>query len=97
MKKHGAIYGQGVGLQGNSYAIPTKDWKLRSLPLEDIEVYVSKFILFAKNNLEKEFIVTPIGCGLAGYSFKQIAPFFKGCSANVKLPQEFIDVLLGIR
>lgn len=90
---HGAIYGQGVGLQGNSYAIPTKDAHLKTLPLSEIEFYVKDFIETAINNPELTFEVTEIGCGLAGYMPKDIAPFFKGSPSNVILPQEFEEII----
>lgn len=90
---HGAKYGQGVGLQGNSYAIPTKDENIQTLPLECISQYVMQFLYFADANPDLEFCVTPIGCGLAGYTPEQIAPMFRHSPNNVKLPQEFIDVI----
>ena len=62
----GAIYGQGEGLQGQSYAIPTKDARLRTLPLGIIAVHINNFILFARSRPDLEFEVTRIGCGLAG-------------------------------
>jgi hypothetical protein len=80
----GAIYGQGAGLQGESYAIPTKDANLRTLALEEIQRHVDGFKSF----------VTPVGCGLAGYSPGQIAPMFKGAPANCLLPDVFLEVLL---
>ena len=86
---HGAIYGQGVGLQGNSYAIPTKDEKLNTLPLHTISKYVMEFLNFAEENPNLKFIVTPIGCGLAGYAPEQIAPMFRNIPQNVELPEEF--------
>ena len=64
-EKFGAVYGVGVGLRGNSYAIPTKDAELRILPLERIAQYVDDFIEFAKSNPELQFNVTEVGCGLA--------------------------------
>lgn len=90
---HGAVYGQGVGLQGNSYAIPTKDFNIKTLPLQSIKPYVQAFLEFAEQNPGLEFFVTPIGCGLAGYSPEQIAPLFRGAPANCILPMEFIIVL----
>ena len=90
-KYYGAIYGQGQGLQGTSYAIPTKDENLVPLPLWKIEKYVLRFLNFAKDQKEFVFKVTPIGCGLAGYSPKEIAPFFKHRSDNVILPTEFLN------
>lgn len=90
----GAIYGQGEGLQGNSYAIPTKDENLRSLSLDDILNHVVYFLEFACSHPELEFQVTPIGCGLAGYTPSQIAPMFDmPAPRNVHLPREFREVL----
>lgn len=94
-QKHGAIYGQGVGLQGSSYGIPTKDASIKTLPLSDINKYVKDFIAFADKNNNLQFMVTPIGCGLAGYTPEQIAPMFSECLLlnNVQLPGEFLAVL----
>lgn len=93
VERYGAIYGQAVGLQGNSYAIPTKATPYYSLPLATIRKFVNEFIEFAHKNNNLMFVVTPIGCGLAGFKPEQIAPMFKNAPANVQLPQEFIDVL----
>lgn len=93
LKEHGAIYGRGVGPQGNSYAIPTKSINLETFSLLVISNYVKVFILYAKDNPELVFNLTPIGCGLAGYKPEQIAPMFKGAPDNVKLPKEFKEVL----
>ncbi len=92
-KHHGAIFGQGIGLQGNSYGIPTKDARIITLPIKDIKKYVDQFIEFAKQNYEMVFEVTRIGCGLAGYTDIQIAPLFKGAPENCILPHtwEFIN------
>jgi len=88
--KFGAIYGQGVGLQGQSYAIPTMQGGV-----ETIAPYVDEFILFAKENSQYFFYVTRIGCGIAGFRDEQIAPlFYKALSmSNVCLPESFVDVL----
>ena len=80
--EHGAIYGQGYGLQGESFAIPTKDRKLRPLSLTKIERYVQSFLTFAQSNPELSFIITRIGCGLAGFTDTQIAPLFEGAPIN---------------
>lgn len=85
----GAIYGKGEGLQGNSYAIPTKDGNLKTLPLEDIKISIKRFIRFAKKNNKMIFQLTPVGCGLAGYKRKQIEPMFKGAPDNVLWPPEW--------
>ena len=83
---HGARYRQGIGLQGNSYAIPTKDHHINTLPLDEIQKHVDVFIQFAKENPQLTFEVTRIGCGLAGYTDFQIAPMFEFASANCQLP-----------
>lgn len=83
---HGAVYGQGVGLHGNSYAIPTKDERLKVLPLDMIQCYVRAFIAVAKLNPQLTFNVTRIGCGLAGYTDAQIGPMFIGFPSNCILP-----------
>jgi hypothetical protein len=92
---HGAIYGVGEGIQGASYGIPTKDAQLRPLPPAKIEMYVRNFMKFAGDNSHCTFNVTKIGCGLAGFTPEQIAPFFADhhLRFNVKLPPEFLKVL----
>jgi len=89
-KKFGAIMGQGVGLQGRSYAIPTMQGGV-----ETIKPYVDEFIEFAKNHPEYKFLVTRIGCGIAGFCDDEIAPLFREALNvnNIYLPQSFIDVL----
>lgn len=89
LENHGAIYGRGVGPQGNSYAIPTKDAGLKSLPLEAIKLFVDAFIDYAAACPDLEFQLTPIGCGLAGYAPSQIAPLFQEAPKNVIIPEEF--------
>lgn len=93
IRQHGAIYGQGVGRQGNSYAIPTKDIVLKTLPLKTIKLYVKRFLNYAKLHPDLSFQVTAIGCGLAGYDYPQIAPMFKNSPKNCQLPNEFIKEL----
>ena len=85
-KNHGAVYGQGVGLQGDSYAIPTKDFYIRTLPLESIRFHVRIFLRFAGEHPEMTFNVVRIGCMLAGSKDEQSAPFFEGAPTNVNLP-----------
>ena len=89
----GAVYGIGQGRQGQSYAIPTKDERLRTLPLETIGAHAVRFMDYARIYPELSFQLTPIGCGLAGYGPEQIAPLFKGAPPNVILPPEFAAVL----
>lgn len=85
-KQYGAIYGEGQGLQGNSYAIPTKDENIKTLPLNRIRRYVEQFIRFAQLNPEMTFKVTAIGTGLAGYDESEIAPMFVKAPINCILP-----------
>jgi hypothetical protein len=94
---HGAVSGKGVGLHGTSYAIPTKDHALRGLPLDQIAHYVSRFIEFAIEHAEMSFEVTRVGCGLAGYSDKQMAPLFAGAPKNCHLPQEWQPFLQTVK
>ena len=86
-KHHGAIYGQGIGLQGQSYGIPTKGNQLQILPISAIQHHVKVFIDFASAHPEHTFNVTRIGCGLAGYTDAQIAPLFRGAPINCNLPE----------
>jgi len=88
-QNHGAIYGQGIGLQGTSYAIPTKDANIQTLKLVYIEKYVNDFIEHAKNNPTNTYKVTRIGCGLAGYKDHDIAPMFREAPSNCVLPEEW--------
>lgn len=73
---HAAIYGQGTGLQGRSYAIPTKDEALRPLTIDEIIEHVDDFLVHAATNPSQKFQITRIGCGLAGYQDEEIAPLF---------------------
>lgn len=87
---HGAICGVGVGMQGFSYGIPTKDFKVNTLPLDLIAPYVDQFLDFARANPDMTFAVTRIGCGLAGYKDEDIAPLFYGFPDNCIMPPEWM-------
>ncbi len=89
-RQFGAVMGCGVGLRGQSYAIPTMQGGV-----ETIKPYVDKFIAFAKEHPELFFYVTRIGCGIAGFRDKEIAPLFAEAIAleNVCLPETFVKVL----
>lgn len=94
----GAIYGKPFGLQGKTFAIPTVDYtKSEKMSIETIKKYVDKFLYFAKENKYKKFLVTEIGCGIAGFKISDIAPLFKEALKdeynNIYLPQSFIDYL----
>jgi hypothetical protein len=82
LEQKGAIYGLGQGPAGNSYALPTMDWKIRPLPAEVIQHYVNRFIVFARYHPSVTFQVTRVGCGLGGHYDKDIAPMFKYAPAN---------------
>lgn len=86
----GAIYGQGLGPWGNSYAIPTKGYRMQTLPRHVIANYVAEFLDYARDHPDTQFQLTPIGCGLAGYTREQIEPMFKGAPSNVLWPPEWV-------
>lgn len=89
LDKFGAVWGQGVGLQGQSYAIPTMEGGVDS-----IKPYVDEFIEFAKQHPEYLFLLTRVGCGIAGFTDEEIAPLFGEALKlqNVIFPKAFIDV-----
>ena len=88
-----AEYGVGVGPTGCAYALPTKDRHLNTLPLNQIELYISQFLRYAELNPDDEFLLTPIGCGLAGYRRDQIKPLIEMYNrpSNVIYTQEWED------
>ena len=95
-QKFGAIEGKGWGPAGKTFAIPTKSWDVKGvLPLIVLECYVGRFSEYVANHPEEQFLVTKIGCGLAGNSIEDIAPLFAGFEGfkNVALPQNFWDVI----
>jgi hypothetical protein len=94
--KWGAKYGQGFGIAGKTFAIPTMNASVnRTLSIENIKRYVDGFINFVILRPELDFLVTEIGCGLAGLDPKDVAPLFSRCYGmhNVYLPKSFIRVL----
>jgi len=93
----GAKWGQASGLQGKTYGIPTKNASItRTLTVDEIRPYVEEFINFAQSNSNLIFLVTEIGCGLAGYKPKDIAPLFERAVGlpNVYLPTRFLRKIL---
>lgn len=90
LNKFGAIWGQGVGLQGQSYAIPTMQGGV-----DTIKPYVDEFIAFAKAHPELKFYVTRIGCGIAGFKDEEIAPLFREALGveNIILPKSFAELM----
>lgn len=87
--RFGAQWGVGVGLTGQTYAIPTMQGGI-----ETIKPYVDQFIEYAKEHQEKKFLVTRTGCGIAGFKDEEIAPLFKKATSlkNVYLPISFLKV-----
>ena len=88
--RFGAIWGQGVGLQGQSYGIPTMHGGV-----DVIKPYVDEFITFAKKHPELKFLVTKIGCGIAGFTIDEIAPLFHDALdvENIILPKDFVKCM----
>ena len=91
-RRFGAVWGEGVGLHGRTYAVPTMQGGV-----DTIKPYVDDFILFSKEHKELTFLVTRIGCGIAGFRNEEIAPLFKDaiCVENIILPKEFVENILS--
>ena len=91
-RRFGAVWGEGVGLHGRTYAIPTMQGGV-----DTVKPYVDDFILFSKEHKELTFLVTRIGCGIAGFRNEEIAPLFKDaiCVENIILPKEFVENILS--
>ncbi|MDI9605426.1 MAG: hypothetical protein QM305_08945 [Bacteroidota bacterium] len=89
-ERFGAIWGQGVGLQGQSYGIPTMHGGV-----EEIKPYVDEFIEFARSHPELTFLVTRVGCGIAGFHDSEMAPLFAEAVSipNIHLPESFWKLL----
>ena len=89
-EKFGAVWGQGAGIQGQSYAIPTMQGGV-----ETIEPYVYRFLDYADKHPQLTFLVTRIGCGIAGFAPNQIAPFFRDALEieNILLPEDFVRII----
>ena len=90
-RRFGAVWGIGVGLTGRSYAIPTMQGGVST-----IQPYVDQFIAFAREHSELTFLVTRIGCGIAGFRDSEIAPLFAQAIEveNIILPKEFVACLV---
>lgn len=84
-ERFGAVWGKGHGLHGQSYAIDTMSGH------ETMLGEIAEFVAFAAQHPERTFLVTEVGCGIAGYTPAQVAPAFRGASANVALPESFLD------
>lgn len=87
LKYFGAIYGQGEGMQGRSYAFPTLDGNLRKRTMDELRESADKFRKCADDHPELTFLVTKVGTGLAGYTELEMAPLFADMPDNVVLPE----------
>lgn len=92
-KQYGAITGTGFGPMNNCFAIPTKDWRLETLPVEDIAFYVRRFIVYARVNSTLQFQVTALGTGLAGIPAKAMAELFKYAPPNCLFDEAWREFL----
>lgn len=94
MERFGAQWGNGEGIQGQSYAIPTMQGGI-----ETIRPYVDRFLDFAGVWDQNTFLVTRIGCGIAGFTPEDIAPLFDKAidMYNVVLPKDFFDIIVARR
>ena len=90
-RQFGSVWGEGVGLHGQTYAIPTMQGGVQT-----IKPYVDEFIRFAKEHPSLTFLVTRIGCGIAGFQDRDIAPLFKAAINvdNIILPKGFVDYIV---
>lgn len=93
LRLYGARSNIGVGPQGRAYALPTKGRELETLPLIEIAKEVNRFKTYAKLFPEFTYVITRIGCGLAGYDDTQIAPMFENSPENCLLPIEWKEII----
>jgi len=91
----GAVYGQAEGIQGHAYGIVTKELRRTHPPvtLAEVAAGVARFLAYAAAHPDDQFVVTRIGCGLAGFTDAQIAPLFDGAPPHVTLPREWCDIV----
>ena len=92
-RNKGAIFGQGIGLQNQSYALPPTGKHISFMPLSEIEVHIDAFKDFAMNNPHLDFQVTQVACGRAGFTKEQIAPLFKNSPSNCYFDMEWQPIL----
>jgi hypothetical protein len=99
VRRHRAKMGVAEGRTGNAYAIPTMDYRRRigdfTLPLEEIAGYAKTFIAYVKAHPKDVFLMTAIGCGIAGLTPEQVAPLFAAAPANVLMPRPWHLTLFG--
>ena len=86
-RSYGAVMLVGKGRTGHAYALPTKDRELCRLTLQQIRKHVEEFIEYAIAHKDERFFITRVGCGLAGYENREIAPMFGVALSNCNYPQ----------
>lgn len=91
--QYGAVYGVGIGLMGQSYALPTKDRSIRSLSLDRIQSHVNDFLKFTNDRPDLTFFVTRVACGLANYTDSQIAPMFINAPLNCNFAEQWAQYI----
>lgn len=92
-EKKGARWGKSYGHHGDSFAIPTKDEYIETMPLSRIRQYVQGFLAYAAGHRKLRFQVTAIGCGLAGYTHTEIAPMFRDAPLNCEFDESWKSFL----
>jgi hypothetical protein len=92
-EQYGAVVGVGEGRTGRCYALPTVGPAFVPLPLALIARKVARFLACAEEHPDLTFWLTPVGCGIAGYTPEEIAPLFRAAPSNVRLPDAFLRVL----
>lgn len=96
-QKFGAEMYTAEGLKGRTYALPTVGHLLALMETEGVLAGVARFLTCAVANPQLTFLVTEVGCGLAGHTPEEIAPAFANAPDNVILPQVFLDVLENLK
>ncbi|AHC93965.1 hypothetical protein CH29_gp12 [Achromobacter phage JWAlpha] len=92
-QKHSARHGIGYGLCGQSFAIPTKDKFIQTLSIRQVEQFVAGFLAFARDRDDLDFMVTRIGCGLAGFSDEEMARLFVWATPNCFFDTKWVEYL----
>ncbi len=92
-QKFSAKWGVGEGLTGRCYALPTVEARLQKMSLPRIQHFVERFLKTARANPDLTFLVTQVGCGLAGHKVRDIAPMFRDAPENCVLPEVFHNVI----
>ena len=95
-RNFGAMQGHAEGPMGMAYGIPTKDARLKVLPLHEVALAVAAFVAYAGDHPKQKFFVTRVGCGLAGFSDEQIAPMFANAPHNCSLAHEWLDCIADL-